>query len=98
MRNDLGDFAPSCIRYWTEQATQCAKSRFNCMNCKVYYIMESQPCQMKAAVLELFKRFGKPKNEVVKGSFVKNGKRYYFGFNGERKDDNRVSETRQDNG
>jgi hypothetical protein len=53
---------------------------------------------MKAAVLELFKKLGRPKNEVVKGSFIQNGKRYYFGIDGEGKDNNRVPKTRQDNG
>ncbi|MBR2526567.1 hypothetical protein IKE67_08905 [bacterium] len=62
--NELGNYAPSNIRYWTKGAIECYKSKFDCLHCKTYYIMESGVCQMKATVLELYKKFGEPKEDV----------------------------------
>lgn len=95
MRNDLGHFQNSMV-HWTMQAVECYRNGCNCLKCTVKNQLKSQKCQMKATVIEIVKRFGKPKNEIVKGSFVKNGKRYYF--DGEGKDDNCLSESGQDNG
>lgn len=67
--NDLGRYAPSSLRYWTKTAVECYKSHFNCLDCPTYYLMESQPCQMKAAVLELFKKHGEPTEETVRRSY-----------------------------
>lgn len=76
MNNDFGQFAPSCLRMWSKAAIECFKRKFDCLNCPVYYQLESQPCQMKAAVAELYRKFGEPKEEDIR-SFTKNGKRYY---------------------
>ena len=62
--NELGKFAPSCIRYWTKEAVECYQNKFDCLHCPTYYLIKSQPCQMKAAVLELYRLFGKPKKHV----------------------------------
>jgi hypothetical protein len=72
MRNELGNFANSMI-HWTVQAVECYRNGCICRNCDVK--IKSQKCQMKAAVLELFKKFGKPKEEE-NWSFTENGKRY----------------------
>lgn len=65
MRNSLGAFAPSNVQNWTEEAVKCYESKFDCLNCNNYYLLISQPCQMKAAVIELFKKYGKPKKEFI---------------------------------
>ena len=75
MRNDLGSFAPSCIRYWTREAIRCFKSNFDCLKCKNYFLIESQPCQMKAAVLELYKVLGAPDEGNLKRDFTYGNRR-----------------------
>jgi hypothetical protein len=74
MDNDLGRYIPSSIRRWSESAIFCLKRCCRCTGCPVR--IDTQKCQMKAAVLELFKKFGKPKEEEIR-SFTANGKRYY---------------------
>lgn len=64
MKNALGQFSKSTVQYWTKAAIDCYNSKFNCLFCRYYYAIESQPCQMKAAVLELFKKYGEPKKGV----------------------------------
>ena len=67
--NELGKFAPSCLRSWSSSAVECYNSKFDCLHCPVYYLMESQECQMKAAVLELYKKFGEPTAENIRRSY-----------------------------
>lgn len=50
---------------WTEGSIFCYKRGCNCQGCYVKDLMESQRCRMKAAVIELVKKFGKPpENEL----------------------------------
>lgn len=64
MHNELGNYALANIRYWTKGAIECYKSKFDCLHCKTYYIMESGVCQMKATVLELYKKLGEPEEDI----------------------------------
>ena len=73
MRNALGKFAPSCIRYWTEQAMRCLKFNLECDKCGLK--IESQPCQMKAAVLELYKVLGAPNEGNLKRDYTNGNRR-----------------------
>ena len=59
-RNELGYFAPSMTKQWTKSAVECWQKCFKCEDCPVYWQMTSQPCQMKAAVIELVKNVGLP--------------------------------------
>ena len=65
--NELGNYAPSALRYWTATAVECYNSNFDCLSCSVH--LESQPCQMKAAVLELYRKFGEPTAENIRRSY-----------------------------
>lgn len=67
--NELGKFAPSALRYWTATAVECYDSNFDCLHCRCYYLVESQECQMKAAVLELYRKFGEPTAENVRRNY-----------------------------
>lgn len=68
MYNELGNYAPSMVTKWTKAAVECYRQK-NCEDCPVY--LESQPCQMKAAVLELVRTLGKPdiNKDYKDGSF-----------------------------
>lgn len=57
-RNFIGAYAPSTTWQWTKQAVECYEYGGNCAICGIK--MESQPCQMKAVVVELVKNVGKP--------------------------------------
>lgn len=45
---------------WTEGAIYCYKRGCNCQGCYMNDLIESTPCRMKNAVLELVRKFGKP--------------------------------------
>lgn len=53
-------------RKWTESAKKCYFNGCNCANCCIVKECESitpSNCRMKSVVLELVKKFGKPKSE-----------------------------------
>lgn len=45
---------------WTEGSIYCYKRGCNCQGCYMKDLIESMPCRMKSAVLELVRKFGKP--------------------------------------
>ena len=54
---------------WTEGSIYCYKRGCNCQGCYMNDLLESIPCRMKKAVLELVRKFGKPpenENELTK--------------------------------
>lgn len=67
--NDLGQFSPSNLRHgWTKQAVECYNLNGECDFCKIPRMMSKQ-CQMKATVLELFKKYGRPTSENTRGNY-----------------------------
>ena len=64
MLNPLGRYTEQGLKAWTDEAIECYESKFDCLHCANYYLMTSQPCQMKAVVIELFKRHGEPKRSL----------------------------------
>lgn len=67
--NELGHYAPSALKYWTATAVECYNSCFDCLHCNCYWLMTSQPCQMKAAVLELYRKFGLPNSQNTRRNY-----------------------------
>ena len=61
--NELGQYSTMNLRGWSSSAVECYDRQFDCLHCPVYYLLQSQPCQMKAAVLELYKKYGEPTRE-----------------------------------
>jgi hypothetical protein len=59
-KNFLGYFSPDNTDRWTYSAVYCYKIGGNCDNCKIFNLIKSQKCQMKACVLELIRKLGKP--------------------------------------
>lgn len=53
-------------RRWTRSAEECYELGCICSKCKIPEIMET-PCQMKASVIELVRKFGKPEHIKTKG-------------------------------
>ena len=47
---------------WTKSAKDCYFIGCTCSKCKIYEIIGSK-CRMKAAVLELVRKFGKPERD-----------------------------------
>ena len=56
----------TALRKWTASAIYCYKIGCNCSKCYIPDIMETH-CMMKFCVIELVKKFGKPKFNKVKG-------------------------------
>lgn len=48
---------------WTEGSIFCYERGCNCQGCYLKDLIESMPCQMKAADIELVRKFGKPQEE-----------------------------------
>ena len=52
-----------CLRHWTESAKYCCKIGCNCSRCVYPRTLETirpDTCRMKAVVLGLTRKFGKP--------------------------------------
>ena len=91
MRNDLGVYAESVVN-WTVAALDCYKLRCNCSKCAVKPLIKSQPCQMKAIVIELIRTVGYPKEENCKSwSFKGYGRKKDFSKS-KRKNNSRLFE------
>lgn len=56
----------SVTRRWTRSAEECYELGCMCSRCPLPLIMET-PCQMKASVIELVRKFGKPEHIKIKG-------------------------------
>lgn len=57
-----------CIRHWTESAKYCCKIGCNCSRCVYPRTLETirpDTCRMKAVVLGLTRKFGKPNLDGV---------------------------------
>lgn len=63
--NDLGYAPLRNIRYWTKQAKECYFNGLNCSICDLAKDLKKK-CHMKPCVIELVKKFGKPKKEQKK--------------------------------
>ena len=61
--NDLGFCKGSNIRRWTKQAAECFLNGMICTKCTIPEDLK-EGCRMKACVLELVKKFGKPNEEL----------------------------------
>lgn len=60
MYNSLGKTVTA--RYWTTDAINCYNRGCICIDCPILKMVKSlDKCQMKATVLELVKKYGKPK-------------------------------------
>ena len=61
MGNTEKFISKTTTRQWTKEAVFCLQRNLNCRNCTNYNLVcKENKCVMKAVVLELFKRFGKP--------------------------------------
>lgn len=49
---------------WTQQAIECYERGCNCDGCYIKEVLETR-CVMKAAVIELVRRYGKPTHEKM---------------------------------
>ena len=63
LSNELGFFDSGGVVRWTAQAIQCYKNGGVCAKCEIPKITNIKSCKMKACVLELVKRYGKPESE-----------------------------------
>lgn len=69
--NDLGRYSKrNLYGGWSKQAADCFNIDCECSLCDIPRKMESQKCQMKATVLELFKKYGRPTSENTKGVYT----------------------------
>ena len=57
----------SSVRRWTTTAIECFKRGCNCEGCfyKLLLGTGKDRCQMKASVLELVRKLGKPENVIT---------------------------------
>lgn len=55
---------------WTPTAIDCYKLGCNCSKCHINMIMETQ-CYMKAVVVELVKKLGRPTARKYRDNFIK---------------------------
>lgn len=63
MANIFNQVPVGCLRRWTPAAIECYKSGCNCATCKIIKGLETvtpKNCNMKAAVLWLVKKYGRP--------------------------------------
>lgn len=67
--NEIGKYSTANLRGWSIQAAECFNINCECIMCKVPRIMDSK-CEMKATVLELYKRFGRPTSENTKREYT----------------------------
>lgn len=62
----LKPIGAECLRKWTRLAVKCYRSGCNCANCHILDGCETinpTNCRMKAVVLGLVRKFGKPTEE-----------------------------------
>ena len=57
--NDLGYFIYRNLRAWSKSAIECYKNNLMCNLCSLPEDLKPK-CKMKATVIELYKKFGKP--------------------------------------
>lgn len=68
--NDLGIYQLANLRHWTDSAIECYIIGGVCSKCTLPYDLRKK-CRMKAVILELVKKFGKPNiEEYLKKSFM----------------------------
>lgn len=63
MINDLGIALKSLTIRWTKEAKACYDNGLRCSMCPIAEDIKLQ-CQMKPIVLELVRKFGKPKERI----------------------------------
>ena len=63
MANIFNQVPDGCLLHWTPAAIQCYKSRCKCSSCDIIKglcTITPENCNMKAVVLQLVKKFGRP--------------------------------------
>lgn len=63
MINDLGLALKSLAIRWTKSAAECYRNGLMCAKCTIADDLKAQ-CKMKPVVLELVRKYGKPKKEA----------------------------------
>lgn len=58
------EYCPIKQRRWTKSAIDCYYIGCNCSKCFIFEIIGAR-CQMKSAVLQLVRKFGKPEKYSV---------------------------------
>ena len=58
--NELGNTLNNCVMRWTKAAAECYKNGLMCSKCFMPEDLKAQ-CKMKPVVLELVRKYGKPK-------------------------------------
>lgn len=61
--NNLGIVTENNLLRWTRQAVECYERGCVCEGCSIKKETSIKNCKMKACVLELAKKFGKPESE-----------------------------------
>lgn len=60
--NDLGYYNTANLRTWSKSAIECYKNKLMCRFCTLPEDLKPK-CKMKATVIELYKKYGKPNIE-----------------------------------